>query len=198
MKPPNRSAAPPLLSPPRHAASYVTVDHSQIYAEYRSNLLGFLRSRTDNDHDAEDILHDVFEKVLVSLDQLREPDSLRPWLYQVTRNALADHYRRRKPAIELPENLVADAEVEDAAQALAECLQPMIDALPARYREAVQLSEIDGLPLRLVAETEGISLSGAKSRVQRGRKKLKDMLIDCCHIELSADNAVIDYTSRHN
>src|SRR4029453_11954052 len=67
---------------------------------------------------------------------------------------------------------------------LAPCLTPLMDRLPAHYREAVRLVELEGLPQRELSERFAVSLSGAKSRVQRGRDKLKDLLLRCCQVEL--------------
>jgi RNA polymerase sigma-70 factor (ECF subfamily) len=79
---------------------------------------------------------------------------------------------------------------------LATCLMPMLDRLPQTYREAVVLAELDGLTQREAAEQLGLSLSGAKSRVQRGRKALRLMLDECCHVQLDAGGRPMDYSVR--
>jgi RNA polymerase sigma-70 factor (ECF subfamily) len=64
------------------------------------------------------------------------------------------------------------------------------------YRQAVQLSEIEGLPQQEVADRLGLSLSGAKSRIQRGRLMLKDELERCCRFEFDRRGNVMDYEPR--
>jgi len=59
------------------------------------------------------------------------------------------------------------------------------------------LVELDGLTQQAAAKQMGISLSGMKSRVQRGRKQLKQMLDDCCVIQLDRSRAVVDYEVRN-
>jgi RNA polymerase sigma-70 factor (ECF subfamily) len=108
------------------------------------------------------------------------------WLFLVARNAIIDHYRTRKPASELPESLPAEmpenvTEVEE----LKLVFRRIIDSLPEPYREALVLTEFEGLTQGELAKRLGISLSGAKSRVQRGREQLKDLLLDYCHREFS-------------
>lgn len=76
------------------------------------------------------------------------------------------------------------------------CLNTMIKELPDKYRNAVQLSEIESKTQKQVAEQEGVSLSGAKSRVQRGRAFLKNMLHDCCELEVNKYNQVISYEKK--
>jgi RNA polymerase sigma-70 factor, ECF subfamily len=72
----------------------------------------------------------------------------------------------------------------------------MIDRLPARYRTPLRLSELEGLPQQQVARRLGLSLSGVKSRVQRGRRQLKLMLLDCCHIEFDRAGSPMDYHQK--
>ena len=72
----------------------------------------------------------------------------------------------------------------------------MIHDLPDPYREAVRLTEIEGLTQAELARRLGISLSGAKSRVQRGRAQLKEQLIECCRFEFDRRGAVIDCEPR--
>ena len=69
----------------------------------------------------------------------------------------------------------------------------MVESLPADYREALILTEYEGLTQRALAERLGLSFSGAKSRVQRAREKLKAMLLDCCHFEFDRFGKIIDY-----
>ena len=82
-------------------------------------------------------------------------------------------------------------EDENMRQELCSCFMPMIEQLPNKYREAINLSEIEGKTQKEVAEIEHISLSGAKSRVQRGRSLLKSMLFDCCQVEVNHNNRLV-------
>jgi RNA polymerase sigma-70 factor (ECF subfamily) len=69
----------------------------------------------------------------------------------------------------------------------------MVDELPETYREALRLTEYEGLSQKELSERVGISFSGAKSRVQRARAKIKQQLLDCCHFELDHAGRIIDY-----
>jgi RNA polymerase sigma-70 factor (ECF subfamily) len=168
----------------------------QIWNEYHSRLLSFLRKRVGDDI-AEDILQHVFVKVHSRIDTLKDVRKLESWLFQITRNAIVDYERSRKPARELPEWLEARVDSEQAAKReLSLCLVPMIERLPEKYRRAVYLSEIEGKTQRDVAEQEGLSFSGAKSRIQRGRELLKTMLCDCCVLEINGENQVLEYEKK--
>jgi len=67
-------------------------------------------------------------------------------------------------------------------------------SLPEPYRKALVLTELEGLTQQELADKVGISLSGAKSWVQRGRQQLKEMLTECCAFEFDRRGGVIDCT----
>ena len=83
-----------------------------------------------------------------------------------------------------------------AGRELAHCLRPMLSRLPDHYREAVTLIDLDGLSQQDAAAQAGLSLSGMKSRVQRGRRALEQVMHDCCCIETDAGGRVMDYQMR--
>jgi RNA polymerase sigma-70 factor (ECF subfamily) len=166
-----------------------------LWRAYRQQLLAFVRRHVDDDAIAEDLLQEVFLRMHRHPDDLADP---RAWLYRVTRSAIADYYRARRPTQALPEDLAAPEgdPSESAMRELATCMRPLIERLPERYRRAVHLAEVEGCTQREVAEREGISLSGAKSRVQRGRVRLRETLTDCCAIELDRAGRIRDYEPR--
>ena len=171
-----------------------------VWRAVSGQLRRFIASRVRGPEDAEDILQEVFVKIHDQLPRLEDPARLHAWVYQITRNAIVDHYRRRGRAPELlaqlPEHLAADDIQPDLTDEVAAWLLPMIDALPPKYRDALRLSEVGGLTQQEAAAHLGISLSGAKSRVQRGREKLKEMLLACCHVELDGAGRVVEWRSR--
>jgi RNA polymerase sigma-70 factor (ECF subfamily) len=169
-----------------------------LWERYCCRLLAFIRRRVANNDDAEDLLQEVFLRIHQGLCCLQEWQRLESWIYQVTRNLVVDYYRRRKSTAEIPEDLPAD-EIpleEDPAARLAGSLKEMIQELPERYRQALIMTEYQGRSLQALADMLGISLSGAKSRVQRARARLRDMLLACCHFELDRRGRIIDYHQR--
>ena len=168
-----------------------------IWHEYHMKLATFIRSKVTEDV-ADDLLQDVFIKVHARIDSLKEDAKLESWLYQITRNTIIDHYRSKRTTEELPDWIEQPQPEEEEVirKELSSCLEPMVKKLPDKYRKAVQMSEIENKTQQEVAELEGISLSGAKSRVQRGRALLKTMLHDCCQFEINKDNQVVSYEKR--
>jgi RNA polymerase sigma-70 factor (ECF subfamily) len=120
-------------------------------------------------------------------------------MYTIARNAIAEHGRRRAPTPigELPET-AAESDEDDriAATALAACLASFVARLPTPYREAITLVELEGIATSDAAEPMRISVSGMKSRVQRGRGQLRVMLEDCCAIAVDARGKVTDVVPR--
>ncbi len=168
-----------------------------IWLEFSDKLGQFIRARVPDHATAEDILQDVFVKIQKGLDRLQDPARLQGWVYLIARNAIVDHYRTRRETVEVPEYLPAEPAVDDGeVEELTAAFRRMIYSLPEPYREALVLTEFDGLTQQQLADRLGISLSGAKSRVQRGRVQLKQMLDECCTFEFDRRGKVIDCSPR--
>ena len=171
----------------------------KVWQEYHARLKTFIRGRVADDAASDDILQDVFVKMHSGLPSLKDASKLQSWLYQIARNAIVDYYRMQKPAVDLPDWLstTKTEASEIARQELAQCLQPMIEQLPDIYRDAVVLSELKGMKQKEVSELQGTSLSGTKSRVQRGRALLREMLEDCCRLEFDHKGRLSDFERKN-
>lgn len=168
-----------------------------IYNEFDARLRAFIRQRIADPDTAEDILQDVYIKIHSHIDSLRDTDKLQSWIYQITRNAIIDHYRRSRPGDELPDELALPEEEDaDTASEFAPSVRSMLGCLQQKYREALLLTEYQGLTQQEMAARLGLSLSGAKSRVQRAREQLKNALLDCCHFEFDRLGKIISYHPR--
>lgn len=158
-----------------------------VWSTLSEDLRRFIRRRVADEHVADDLLQETFVRIHQHIGTLDQADRLTAWVYRIARNAIHDHFRRRRPAAVD----VADAEPvaeqsgrwEQFSGRAHVWIEELIQQLPERYREAVRLSEIEQLTQQEVADRLGLSLSGAKSRIQRGRSKLKDVLVQCCAIE---------------
>jgi RNA polymerase sigma-70 factor (ECF subfamily) len=169
---------------------------TRLWNNYHETLRAFIARRVESRDAADDILQDVFLRTYRQLPSLRDETKLQSWLYQIARNAIVDHYRSRRTTDGALDEvaLETDDERNTAEQELASCLRPMIESLPATYRDALVQSDLDGVTQREIAERGGISLSGAKSRVQRARAMLKEQLEACCRFEFDRRGRLVDYT----
>jgi RNA polymerase sigma-70 factor (ECF subfamily) len=172
-----------------------------VHGELQARLRPFVARRA-SPNDVDDVLQEIFLRVQRGLPDLRDDQRFGPWVYQVARNAIADQrrVRARHPlsAEAPPEEAapVSDGEERSAEQLLAQAVIPFIATLPSPYREALTLTELEGLTQKQAAEMLGVSLTGMKSRVQRGRARLRTLLEDCCEIALDARGRVIECTPR--
>lgn len=151
----------------------------------------------------DDVMQDVFIRMQRGLPALRDDDRFTSWLFQIARSSVAEHMRARArhpivDAEKAPEQPVETSTDDDreAARELSGCVSMFVAQLPSPYREAVTLVELEGLTMREAAEMAGISVSGMKSRVQRGREQLRTLFDECCEIALDARGKPTDYTPR--
>ena len=171
-----------------------------IWNEFHSQLHRFIQNRVSEASMADDILQDVFLRIHSRIDSLRDNNKIQSWIYQITRNAIIDFYRTNRPMAELPAALVSDEKdkIDKARDEIGQnCMTPLINELEEPYRQSVMMSEIEGAKQKEVADKEGISLSGAKSRIQRGRSMIKDMLLKCCHFEFDHQGKMVEYEGKN-
>lgn len=171
----------------------MNIEH--LWKEFYGPLKGFVAKRV-NDHAAvDDIVQNVFIKISDHISELKDSQKIRTWIYQITRNTIIDYYRKQKLVEEIPEDLqvIDEYDDQDLSSELSSCIRPMVEQLPDKYREAIELTELNGISQKQMSEQLGLSLSGAKSRVQRGREKLKELLTACCRIEVDRYGNVVDY-----
>ena len=151
--------------------------------------------------DVDDVMQDVFVRMQRGLSTLRDDQRFTSWLFQIARSAIAEHgrARARHPLADAePDEPAATPSDDDraAARSLSGCVALFVAQLPSPYREAVTLVELEGLTAREAAEMVGVSVSGMKSRVQRGRQQLRELFEACCEVALDVRGKVTDYTPR--
>jgi RNA polymerase sigma-70 factor, ECF subfamily len=178
--------------------------------ELHQRVLGYVGRRVNRREDAEDIAQEVMMRIHRHSADLEHVDRMAAWVYRIAANAIVDHYRR--PARrEVPSGQAGDVPEpdpltaspawiepgpEELREALAGCLAPLIERLPAIYREALELTEFDGVSQVDAAARLGITVSGMKARVQRARAQLRKLLLECCDVELDRRRLVTDIRAR--
>jgi RNA polymerase sigma-70 factor (ECF subfamily) len=172
----------------------------ETWREVIAQLRAFVRRRIADPDRAEDLVGDILLRIHRNLGTVDDRERLAHWVSRVARNAVVDEYRRtgrgREQLVATPDDVLG-AEPDDASEVLnelAQCLRPLLPGLPAEQRRAVEMIDLDGLPQAEAARREGVSLSGMKSRVQRGRRRLAQLLDACCSLTLDARGLPMDYT----
>lgn len=174
-----------------------------IYTQFHSSLLSLIRSKIKLNEDAEDILQNVFVKISSNIDKLADEEKLQSWVYTITRNAIIDYYRVNANAKQISvDEVLADSlseeETIDSTRGLDGCISSMIGLLPEEYRSIIIDSEIKGIKQKELAEKYDMAYPSMRSRVQRGRERLKQLFYNCCHIETDRLGNVLDAQSRNN
>ena len=176
---------------------------SAMWAEFATPLRAFVARRVPAGIEPDDVVQEVFLRVVRHLPTLRDAERVEAWLYQIARNALRDAMRSRQRRdsrtdsleIDLPTEPVLE-DVRAAEAELAPCLTGMVGRLPEPYRTAMELTSQQGLTQSEAAKRAGVSISGMKSRVQRAREQLKRMLLQCCEVDVDRRGGVSDYHLR--
>ncbi len=166
-----------------------------IWDSLYKELVTFVQTKVKDKPAAEDIVQDVFIKVHTKSNQIKEIDKVSGWIYQITRNAVADHFRSNSKTIE-PINVDWESDYQELNDCVARCLNVLIKTLPDKYRIPLELTELENLSQHELAERLGISYSGARSRIQRARKMLKEKINELYLIKTDTYGNVIVCENR--
>jgi RNA polymerase sigma-70 factor (ECF subfamily) len=173
-------------------------DFGQLYAEYQPRIRRYM-ARLVGEPDAEDLTQTVFLKASQALKDFRGKSTLSTWIYRIATNVAIDWTRGAafKQALQqVPVDVLSGAEPGDHAawkqealpladhmlirQEMTQCIRQVVEGLPADYRDAITLSDIEGLKNAEIAERLGVSVDTVKIRLHRARGMLrKAMEIRC-------------------
>jgi RNA polymerase sigma-70 factor, ECF subfamily len=183
-----------------------TTDLATIWSQVGASIERFVHRRISDPHHADDVVADVMLRIHQHLDALDDHERVTAWVFRITRNAITDHYRRIGRSRELPAAEIeaiadssADAWLDDQQATLTElgaCIRPLVDALPDDYRRALEMTDLEGRTQADAARIEGISLSGMKSRVQRGRRQFATLVKQCCDVTTDSRGELVDFNLR--
>lgn len=171
------------------------VNTEKLWNAFCCRIKAYILQRISDPSLADDILQDIFLKVHSKIDTLQDDTKIQSWMYRIAQNTIIDTYRKRKIQYQNIDRIQIADEMpeENPVREIASGLRELVKTLPQKYAEALLWVEFEGLSQIELAQKLGISVSGAKSRVQRGRKLLKDSLMCCVHYELDQYGTIIDY-----
>jgi RNA polymerase sigma-70 factor, ECF subfamily len=168
------------------------------WTDHEAELRRYLRHRLSVPDDAEDVLQETLLKTLRHGQAFCTVKQPRAWLFQVARHALADRLRWRREHLPLPEDLPAPlVETPLPVERLSQCLPRVLTELSDEDRLALTLCDIEGESQQALAHRLGISLSGAKSRVQRARLRLRKRLVEACQVRFDEEGRICCFTPRN-
>lgn len=156
----------------------------------------FLRGRLDSPDDADDLLQELFIRLLQqgnSFCSVRQP---RAWLYRVARNALIDRQRTKKPLVELPAELPRPEVQRAAIELMESCVWRNLEELSAEDRDIIRQCDLLGLRQRDYAEQQGLTLPATKARLQRARRRLRELIVTNCQVRFDETGKVCCHKPR--
>ena len=167
---------------------------SCVLAKYNKELKRFIKKRITNKYDAEDVLQDIVVKVHNSIDRVTDTSRIQAWLFRIAHNTIVDYYRKNNhPTMEFSEDIedVYDENLS-ANDEVMSCLKSTINKLPEKQKQVIFLAEFQNMPQKELSKKLGLSISGTKSRVQRARRKIKELMVSNCGLEINGRNFVIN------
>ncbi|HSR03591.1 MAG TPA: sigma-70 family RNA polymerase sigma factor [Proteiniclasticum sp.] len=178
----------------------------ELWDIYNTKLKNYIMGKVSDKFEAEDLFQEVGIRVLKSEKNILEVDNVEAWLYRIASNAIIDYYRRKDRL-----NYVEDVEAVDAVlpkdssvsetdnynYETASCLLKLAEILPEKDKEAILQSDFKGVPQNSLSEAWGLSHSGAKNRVQRARKKLKETMLDCCEVRSDHQGNILELVNKN-
>jgi RNA polymerase sigma-70 factor (ECF subfamily) len=176
-----------------------TPDVVGVITRFRSALYGFIRKRVPNDAVADDLTQEVWLRITKKLGDLRDTRKLEGWLYRIARNVVTDFYRRQRETVALPVDLPDrpdESAIEELRQKLHEYVKDVVHSLPEPHRAALVLTMYEGLSQQELASRLGLSLTAAKSRVQRARTEVRKIMEGCCRWKFDRFGNIIDWEPR--
>ena len=173
----------------------MNIQIQEIWTDLHLELKKFIFSKVKEIDTTKDILQDVFLKIQLNIHTLTDSSKLTAWVYQITRNVIVDHFRKTaNVAIQIDGLELAEQENEEPLyHSLSNCINQKINKLSDKYMQAMLLTYFNAYSQIELAEKLNISYSGAKTRVQRGREKLKDLILDCPNVETKNKGNLIAY-----
>lgn len=172
-----------------------------VYNQFHQALFAFIKSKVNNHHDAEDILQNVFMKIASGINDLSRKEKLQSWIYTIARNSIIDYYRlaSNKKSITIEDDISESFTLEDdndTTKGLECCLINFMNQLPEEYKDIIIDVEINGVKQKDLAAKYNLAYPSIRSRVQRGREKFKQMLLNCCKIEWDNRGNILDVALR--
>lgn len=160
-------------------------EHISTLLQNHRAFLSYLERRVGDRALAEDILQDAFVKVVARPEQAPPDEAIVPWFYRTLRNAAIDRFRRRGAADRAYEAFAHELETHELPEADTEreicaCISRLAGTLKPEYSDALRAIEVDGTPVKVFAEQQGLTAANAGVRVFRAREALRKRVMESC------------------
>lgn len=157
---------------------------ADVLVENHRAFLRFLERRVGDRALAEDLIQDAFTRNMDRLSDLPD-EALVPWFYRVLRNAAVDRHRRKgaeeRALATFTQDLAATTPLdEDFHREICACVGRLASTLKPEYAQVLQAVDVEDIPVRVFAETAGLTTSNAGVRLFRAREALRKQVTVSC------------------
>jgi RNA polymerase sigma-70 factor (ECF subfamily) len=174
---------------------YKNDEASSLWMDYKLGLHFYILKKVKDQDLANELSHEVLTKLYNSCCSGNEIKNVRSWIFQIAHNTTIDYLKKQsKISYEVPEN--SNDEENSFYQEARELINPLLKLIPEKYATPLLMANIQGLKQDEVSKKLGLSLTATKSRIQRARKLLKDLFIECCHMETDNDGTLISLQAK--
>ena len=171
----------------------------QIVEEFYNKILSYIIKNVKNVDVSKDIAQEVMGRLINAYDKNVKINNVQAWLFQVTRNLIADRYRKPDILSNRADSIESVMQpLEEPKLSAEDFIIPMIRLLPEEYSTPLYLSDIENMKQAEVAKKMGINLSAAKMRIQRARKMLHELFLECCDIQYAEDGSFAHCTLKES
>jgi RNA polymerase sigma-70 factor (ECF subfamily) len=164
------------------------IETEAIWNKLSSELYFFILKRVKNKNIADEVLQNSFLKIHRNLQTLQNPEKVKAWVFQITRNEISNFFKDETKMIPglNSESVTTSEKYEEIC-----CFDRFIQNLPQEYNEVMEVVYIQGKKQHEAAELIGISLANVKARIRRAKAILKKNFNECCKFDLNKDGKLI-------
>lgn len=161
-------------------------------------IRAYLAHRLADPFVADDLLQEVFLRTLRQGERFCRVENQRAWLFEVARNAVTDQARLGKPQVPLSGDLVQETEALEPIDTLTQCMERVLTELAEPDAEVIRRCDLEGMKLQTFADLHQLTLPAVKSRVQRARRRLRELMIENCQVRFDEAGRVCCYVPRES
>jgi RNA polymerase sigma-70 factor (ECF subfamily) len=153
-----------------------------LWNDKKDKIISYIAKKIRDTDIADDILQDIFIKFWDNYDGIKDKNKVYLWLLSVARFTVADYYREKQNKSIKLDSIILNSCPCDNNESIDEShkLLPLIYSLPLKYKNILILSDIYGIPHKIISEQFNLTVSCVKTRVIRGRKLLSNKMHECC------------------
>jgi RNA polymerase sigma-70 factor (ECF subfamily) len=171
---------------------YGPYETPRFWQTYQKPLRSYVRKHIADPDEAKDVLQDIFYKIFTYCQRYdfscekAGVKNLRAWVFQTAHNAIMSHFRTEKKQVSLEtvaDSLTTDSKT-DVYRDIATYMEPLLTCLPEMYATPLRM-DLQGIRQQAIADQLGMGLPAIKSRIQRSRNLLKELMHECFYLTLN-------------